>query len=125
GFVGQAQVGQVLHGKLHGGVQGFFGDGDVMVLFVQVAHTGQDCECFFGGWLFDQDGTQATFHGCVLFNGSIFLWGCGADAAESATGQGRLENACSVNAAISSTACTDEEMHFVDEEDDIAATFCL
>ena len=59
---------------------------------------------FFGGWLFDQDGTQATFHGCVLFNGSIFLWGCGADAAESATGQGRLENACSVNAAISSTA---------------------
>src|SRR2546421_22230 len=96
-----------------------------MMLLVKVAHTCQDCQCFLDRRLFDGDGAQAALHRGILLDHAIFLRRSSSDTAQAATSEYGFENAGGVNASVSGPAGTNQEMHFIDEQDHVAATLCL
>ncbi len=70
--------------------------------------------------LFHPDGSKAALQGAVLFDVTpVLVGGRGADAAQFASGQGRLHHARSVKGAHGSTR-TDDAVKLVDEEDNLA-----
>src|SRR2546430_12209632 len=110
---------------MNGGLQCFIGDGGMMMIFIERTHALQDFKRLFGGRFFDLNGAQATLHGSIFLNSAILLGSGGANAAQAATGEGGFENTSGVDAPIGGATSADEQMHFVDEEDNVAAAFGL
>src|SRR5258708_39455090 len=96
---------------------------DVMVLFVEFAHAREDGQRLFYGWLIDLDRSEATLHCRIFFDGAELLGCRGTDTAQASSCQGRLEDPRSINATISSTSSSNQQMHLIDKENNISAAF--
>src|SRR5206468_4070303 len=98
---------------------------DIVMMLIEITHACKDRESLFGSRLFNVHGTQAAFHSGIFFNQTVFLWSGGANTAQAATCQRWLQNTCRVNAAIGGTSRSNEQVHLIDEEDNIASALCL
>src|SRR5581483_227753 len=124
-LIRKAQVGQILHREMDGRLQGFVGDSRVVMLLVKAAHPLQNLQCLFRRRLLDHYGTQAALHRGIFLDGAILLGSGCANTTQATTRQRGLEDTCCVNAAIGGATRSDEQVHFINEQDDIAAILGL
>ena len=123
GFVGQESVGDVAVGEGSGGDEGGVGDADAVVGVVAGFEAAKDGDGVFDAGLEHHDGLEASFEGGVFFDVlAVFVEGGGADAAELSAGEGGFEQVAGVDGTFG-FAGADDEVQFVDEEDDLAIGF--
>src|SRR5207249_2886111 len=88
-------------------------------------HAFKDEDRLFDRGLGDHDRLEAAFEGRVLLDVlAVVVEGSGTDALELAAGERRLEDVRGVDSAFGS-ACTDEHVHLIDEEDAVAGALEL
>ena len=91
--------------------------------FVAVLQAAQDGDGVFDGRLGNQHGLEAALERRVLFDVlAVFVERGGADGAQLAAGQRRLEHVGGVHRAFG-RAGADQGVQFVDEQDDLAGGF--
>ena len=121
-LVGQEAVGDVAVRQLGRGDERRVLDLHALVMrFVARLEPAQDGDRVFDVRLADEDRLEAPLQGRVLFDVlAIFVERRGADAAQLAAGEGRLEQVGRVAAAFG-RAGADDRVQLVDEQDDVAA----
>src|SRR5579859_894411 len=97
----------------------------MMMLLIEIAHAPEDLQGFLFRGLLNLNGAQATLHRGIFLDRAVFLGRGSADAAQATTSQRRFENASCINAAISGPSGANQQMHLIDEEDNIAAALGL
>ena len=115
-LVRQKAVGDVTMGKGGGGDQGGVLDADAVVDFVAFLEAAQNGDGFLDAGFVDVNGLETAFQGGVFFDVlAVFVQGGGADAAQFAAGQRRLEHVGGVVGALG-RARADDGVQFVNEE---------
>ena len=122
GLVGQEAVGDVAVRQIGRGHQGRVLDLDPLVMgFVARLQAAEDGDRVFDRRLADEDRLEAAFQGGVFFDVfAIFVERGGADAAQLAAGQGRLEQIGGVVAPFGRSGA-DDGVQLVDEQNHVAA----
>ncbi len=116
-LVGQEAVGDVADRQLGGGLDGFVGDRDLVVLLVALADAHEDLDRLLERRLLDHDRLEAALEGGVALDVlAVLVERRRADALELAAGERRLEDVRGVDRAFGS-AGADEHVQLVDEED--------
>ena len=119
GFVGQEAVGDVAMGKRGRGDNGRVLDAHAVMQFVAILQAAQDGDGVFDRRLGDQYRLEAALERGVLLDVlAIFVEGGGADGAQFAARQRRLEHVRGVHRAFGG-ARADQRVQFVDEENDL------
>ena len=120
-LVGQEAVADVAVRELGGGNEGGVLDLHALVMgFVARLEAAEDGDRVFDVRLADEDGLEAALEGGVFFDVlAIFVERGGADAAELAAGEGRLEEVGRIGAAFG-CAGADHGVQLVDEQDHVA-----
>ena len=125
GLIRQVAVGDVAVGKLYGSFNRFVRDADLMVRFVTVAQALEDGDGFFLARFAHLHGLETAFQRRVLFDVlAVFVNRRRADALNFAARQRGLEDVRRVDRTFGS-ACTDQRVQLVDEEDDAAVALEL
>ncbi|MNC12095.1 hypothetical protein D3C75_598080 [compost metagenome] len=120
GFVRQEPVGNIAVGELHGLNNGFVRNFYPVMGFITVAESVQNLHSLLRCRLIHSNGLEASLQSGVLLNVfAVFIQRGGADALQLAAGQGRLQDVGGIDGAFR-TACTDQGVQLVDEQDDIA-----
>ena len=120
GLVRQEAVGDVAMGKRGGGDNRRVLDAHAVVQFVAVLEPAQDGDGVFDGGLGDQNGLEAALQGGVLLDVlAVLVERGGADGAQFAAGQRRLEHVRGVHRAFGG-ARADQRVQLVDEENDLS-----
>ena len=92
-----------------------------MVHLIALLEAAQDGHRVGHGRLLDQHGLEAALEGRVLLDVlAVLVEGGGADHAQLASGQHRLEDVAGVHGAVTAGACADDGVELVDEGDDLA-----
>ena len=119
-LVGQETAGDVTMGKGGGGDQGGILNADAVVDFVAFLEAAEDGDGFLDAGFVDVNGLEPAFEGGVFFDVlAVFIQRGGADAAQFAAGQGRLEHVGGVGGAFR-RARADDGVEFVNEKKDAA-----
>jgi len=117
GLVRQVAVGDVAVRQLGGGDEGAVGDVDVVMYLVALLQAAQDGDGVFHAGLAHQHLLEAALQRGVLLDVlAVFIQGGGADAAQLAARQRRLEHVAGVHGAFG-LAGADQGMDLVDEQD--------
>ncbi len=120
-LVGQEPVRDVAVRQVGRRDQRLVGDGHPVVLLVALAQTLEDLDRVRDRRLVDHDLLEAPLERRVLLEVlAVLVERGGADGLQLATGQHRLEDAGRVDRSFGS-ACADEGVDLVDEQDDVAA----
>ena len=121
GLVRKMSIGDVAVGEVGRSDERLVGDGDPVVSLVAIAETFQDLDRVGDSGLFDLDRLEATFESCILLEVLAILVerGC-TNGLEFTAGKHRLQDRGRVDRTLGS-ACTNERVEFVDEQDDVAA----
>ncbi len=91
-----------------------------MVLLVRGAQAPQDLHRVLDRGLAHADGLEAALQRRVLLDRAVLLQRRGADQVQVAARETRLEDVARIHAALSGAAGTDDGVHLVDEEDQLA-----
>ncbi len=119
-LVRQETVGDVAMGEGGGGDQGGVLDADAVMDLVAFLEAAQDGDGFLDARFVDENGLETAFQGGVFFDVlAVFVQRGGADAAQFAAGQGRLEHVGGVVGAFG-RAGADDGVQFINEEQDAA-----
>ena len=121
GFIRQEAVADVAAGQFGGSDEcGIFDSHAFVVRFVTRLEAAQDGDRIFDARFADEHGLEAAFECGIFFDVlAEFVERGRADAAEFAAGERGLEQIGRVVAAFGS-ACADDRVEFVDEQDDVA-----
>ena len=120
-LVGQEAVGDVALRQRRGGDQRRVGDLDLVVLLVALLEPAQDGDRRLDGRLADVDGLEAALQRGVLLDVlAVLVERRGADRAQLAAGEHRLEQVGGVDGALGG-AGADDRVQLVHEQDDLAA----
>ena len=120
GLVGQEAVGDVAMGKRGRGDNRGVLDAHAVVQFVAVLEPAQDGDGVFHGGLGDQHRLEAALQRRILLDVlAVLVEGGGADGAQLAARQRRLEHVRGVHRAFGG-ARADQRVQFVDEQNDLA-----
>ena len=120
GLVGQETVGDVAMRKRGRGDDRGVLDAHAVMQFVAILEAAQDGDGVFDGGLGDQHRLEAAFERRVLLDVlAIFVERGGADGAQLAARQRRLEHVGGVHGAFGG-AGADQRVQLVDEENDLA-----
>ena len=97
GGIGQAAIGDVAIRQPGGGHQGRIGNRYAVVQFIALLEAAQNFHAGFQVGLANRHLLEAAIQGWILFDAAaVMLGGGGADAAQLAAGQGRLEDAAGI-----------------------------
>ena len=119
GLVGQEAIGDVAARLVDGGLEGFLRELDVMERLVAVLHTAQDLDGLLLGGRVDLDRLEAALERPILLDVLAVLGRRGgADAADLAARQRRLEDVGGVEGAFGRSGA-DQRVQLVDEHDDV------
>ena len=123
GLVGQEAVADVAMRERGRGHNGGVLDAHVVVRFVAILEPAQNRDSVFNVGLADVDDLETALEGGVLLDVlAVFIQrGC-ADGTQFAARQGGLEHVAGVDGALGS-ACADQRVQLVDEENDFAVRF--
>ena len=117
GLIGQEAVGDIAGGKFGGGLEGFVGDRQAVVLLVRVLMPLRISIVSSMRGLIDHDRLEAAFERRVAFDVlAVFVQGGGADDLQLAARKRGLEDVRGVDRRTG-RAGADEHVHLVDEED--------
>lgn len=106
--------------EFNGGADRGVGVLDAVVLFVLRADAFEDFNGLLVAWWFDGDGLETTIKGGVFFDVfAVLVEGSCANALDLAAGHCWLEDIGRVDRTLG-TACTNERVEFIDEEDDVS-----
>ena len=120
GLVGQEAVGDVAARERRRGDEGGVVDAHAVVHLVALLEAAQDGDRVLDRRLADQHRLEAALEGGVLLDVlAVLVERGGADAAQLAAGQRRLEQVGGVHRALGG-AGADQGVQLVDEEDDLA-----
>ena len=123
GLVGQEAIGDIAMGKRGRGDDRGILDAHAVMHFVAVLEAAQDGDGVLDRRLRDQNGLEAALQRRVLFDVlAIFVERGGADGAQFAAGQRRLEHVGGVHGAFGG-ARADQRVQLVDEENDLSGGF--
>ena len=121
-FVGQEAIGDVAAAQHGGRHQGVVGDAHAVVHLVALLEAAQDRDRVFHGGLIHEHLLEATLQGGVFFDVlAVLIEGGGADAAQFATSQHRLEQVAGIHSAAGG-AGPHHGVDLIDEQHDLALT---
>ena len=119
GLVRQLPVGDVAVGEHRGGDQRGVADANAVVRLVALLEAAEDGDGVFDGRLAHEDRLEAALERGVLLDVlAVLVEGRGADAAQLAACEHRLQHVGCVHGALR-RAGTDDRVQLVDEEDDL------
>ena len=120
GLVGQEPAGEVAVGEHGGGDERGVLDADAVVHLVALLEAAEDGDGVLDRRLVDEDLLEAALEGGVLLDVlAVLVERGGADHAQLAAGEQRLEHVAGVHRALG-RAGADDGVHLVDEGDDLA-----
>ena len=120
GLVRQEAAGDVAVGQRGRGDQSGVGDPDAVVHLVAVLQPAQDADGVLDRRLADEHLLEAALQGGVLLDVlAVLVEGGGADHAQLAAGQHRLDHVAGVHRALTGRAGADDGVQLVDEGDDL------
>ncbi len=124
GLVGQEAVGDVAVGQLGRADDGAVGDAHAVMDLVLLFQATQDGDGVLNGRLADHDRLEAALQGGILLDVlAVLVERGGANGAQLAAGQGRLQHVARIERRIAAGAGTHDGMQLVDEQDDVAVGF--
>ena len=120
GLVGQEPAGEVAVGEHGGGDEGGVLDADAVVHLVALLEAAEDGDGVLDRRLADEDGLEPALEGGVLLDvGAVLVERGGADEAQLAAGEHRLDHVAGVHGPFG-LAGADDGVQLVDEGDDLA-----
>jgi len=123
GFVRQPPVGDIAVRESGRGHQRLVGEGDLVVLFVAVAHAAQDLDGVIHRGLIHVDRRKPAFQRAILLDVlPVFIQCGGADATQFPASQRRFEHVAGVHRALG-RARAHHGVQLIDEKDDLALGF--
>ena len=120
GLVRQQSLGNIPAAELHRGLHRIVGVRDLVVLLILWTECAHHLDGRFLVWLFDEDGLEAAFEGCVLLDVlAVFRFRRRSDGLEFAARQCGLHHVACVDGSFCGPRA-DDRVQLVDEEDHLA-----
>ena len=121
GLIGKESVRDITFRKQDRLARDFRGNLNAMIILIIRRNPEQDGNRLLNGRLVDNDGLKAAFEGGILLDIlPVFLEGRGSDHLNLPSGEGGLQDICSVHRSLGVSG-SDQIMHLVDHKNDIAA----
>ena len=119
GLIGQEAIGDVAAAEYRRRHQGVIGNAHAMMHFIALLEAAQDRNCVLDGGLIHEHLLEAALQGRILFDVlAVLIKGGGADAAQFAPGQHRLEQVAGIHRAAGGTGPY-HGVDFIDEQHDL------